>query len=125
MSLSSRPFGSEDDENRHELPAMPWDQRPSILEFVSSHIAKDKPGMTEDGYTLPDNERVFKRSKIRCVPGAMDGITTHHMGKGESEDNVRKIVELVLAYTRQPTVTNKAALYLWVPARKGTALGDQ
>ena len=37
---------------------MPWDQRPSILEFVRSHIASDRPGMTEGDYTLPDEERV-------------------------------------------------------------------
>ena len=111
MSFSSGPLGSEDDKKEHELPAMPWDQRPSILEFVSSHIAEDKPGMTEDGYRLPDDERVFKRSKIRWVAGAMDGVTAHHMAKGESDENVRRVIELVLAYTRQPTAINKAAVY--------------
>src|SRR5215831_4365267 len=105
MSPLSRPLGSEDDKKGHELPAMPWDQRPSILEFVSFHIAEDKPGMTEDGYKLPDDERVFKHLKIRWAPGAMDGVTLYHMGKSGSDECVRKIVELVLTYTHQPTAS--------------------
>ena len=38
---------------------------------------------------------------------------THHMGTGENEATVRKTVELVLAYSRQPTATNKAAAARW------------
>ena len=111
MSFLSRLFGSKDDDRGHEPPAMPWDQRPSILEYVSSHIVKDKPGLTEDGCTLPDEERVCRNSKIRWVAGAMDGVLTHHMGKSEGEDTASKTVELVLAYARQPTASNKAAVY--------------
>jgi hypothetical protein len=111
MSFSTQPLGSENDKKGHELPTMPWDQHPSIFEFVNSHIAQDKPGLTEDGYTLPDDERVFKGSRIRWVAGAMDGVTTYHMAKSESDEKVRNIVELVLAYTRQPTAIHQAAVY--------------
>jgi hypothetical protein len=41
----------------------------------------------------------------------MDGVLTHHMGTGENEDSVRKTVELILAYSHQPTVRNKAAVF--------------
>lgn len=111
MSFLSRLFGGKSDDGGHEPPSMPWDQRPSILEFIRFHSATDKPGMTDDGYTLPDEERISEGSKIRWAPGAMDGVATHHMGKSENDEAVRKTVELVLAYSRQPTATNKAAVY--------------
>jgi hypothetical protein len=111
MSFFGRLFGKKEDDSASAPPSMPWDQRPSILEFVRTHIATGKPGVTEDGYTLPDEERVCQGSKIRWAPGAMDGVTTHHMGQGENDENVRRTVELVLAYSRQPTVANKAAVY--------------
>jgi hypothetical protein len=111
MSFLSRLFGGKSDDSGHEPSSMPWDRRPSILEFIRSHIATDKPGMTDDGYTLPDEERISEGSQIRWAPGAMDGVATHHMGESENDEAVRKTVELVLAYSRQPTATNKAAVY--------------
>jgi hypothetical protein len=81
MSFFGRLFGKKDDDTASAPPSMPWDQRPSILEFVRTHIAIGKPGVTEDGYTLPDEERVCQGSKIRWAPGVMDGVTTHHMGQ--------------------------------------------
>ena len=109
MNILRRLFGGKP-------PSMPWDRRPSILEFVRSHVAAGKPGMSEDGYTLPDEERIAHGSKIRWAAGAMDGVTTHHMGAGENEETVRRTVELVLAYSRQPTAANKAAVYRQVIA---------
>jgi hypothetical protein len=111
MSFLSRLFGSKDDDGSHEPPSMPWDQRRSILEFMRSHTAAEKPGLTEGGYNLPDDERIGAGSKIRWAAGAMDGVTTRHMGKGENDETVNKMVELVLAYSRQPTANNKAAVY--------------
>jgi hypothetical protein len=113
MAFWTRLFGGKDAD---EPPSMPWDRSPSIIEFVRSHIAADKPGMSEDGYTLPDEERIARGSKIRWAAGAMDGVMSHHMGKGENDETVRKTVELVLAYSRQPTATNKAAVYQHVIA---------
>src|SRR4051794_28370798 len=116
MNLLRRLFGGKGDEGGHEPPSMPWDRRPSILEFVRSHIAAGKPGMSVDGYTLPDEERIAQGSKIRWAAGAMDGVATHHMGTGENDESVRRTVELVLAYSRQPTAGNKAAVYQHVIA---------
>jgi hypothetical protein len=103
---------------------MLWDQRPSILEFVRSHIAADKPGMTDDGYTLPDEERGNAGSRLRWGMGSMDGVITHHFGTGEDEATVRKMVELVLTYSRQPTATNKAAVYQHVIAEHVISIID-
>jgi hypothetical protein len=116
MKFLSRLFGGKGDEDGHQPPSMPWDRRPSILEFVRSHVPTDGPGVTEDGCTLPDDERVNAGSRLRWGMGALDGVMTHHMGTGENEEAVRKTVELVLAYSRQPTATNKAAVYQHVIA---------
>ena len=124
MGFLSRLFGRKDDDGCNEPQSMPWDQRPSILESVRFHIDTDKPGMTEGGYTLPDEERIAAGSKIRWAAGAMDGVTTHHMGNGDNEDAVRKTVELVLAYSRQPTATNKAAVYQHIIAEQIVSIID-
>lgn len=124
MSFLSRLFGNKDDDSGHEPPSMPWDRRPSIFEPVRSHIAADKPGMSEDGYTLPDEEPIGQGSKIRWAAGAMDGVTTHHMGRGQNEETVRRTVELVLAYSRQPTAMNKAAAYQHVIAEHVASIID-
>jgi hypothetical protein len=124
MNFLSRLFGGKSDESGHGPPSMPWDRRPSILEFIRSYIATDKPGMTDDGYTLPDEERIAQGSKIRWAAGAMDGVATHHMETAENEETVRKTVELVLAYSRQPTATNKAAIYQHVIAEYVVSIID-
>jgi hypothetical protein len=94
----------------------PRDRAPSILEFVLSHTAADKPGLTEGGDVLPDEERLNTDSKIRWAPGAWDGVATHHMGPGENDAAVRKTVEVILAYSRQPTAASKAAAYQHIVA---------
>ena len=78
MSFVSPNFGAEDDHGGHEPPSMPWDRRPSILEFVQSHISTDQPGTIDSGYTLPDEDRVAAGSRFRWAAGAMDGVATHH-----------------------------------------------
>lgn len=124
MSLLSRLFGGKGDDDGHEPPSMPWDQRPSILEFVRSHVPTDGPGVAEGGYTLPDDERVNAGSRLRWGMGSLDGVMTHHMGTGENEEAVRKTVELVLAYSRQPTATNKATVYQHVIAAHVVSIID-
>ena len=111
MNFFRRLFGGKDDESLPEPPSMPWDRRPSILELVRSHIVQGRLGLAHEGYTLPDEERVSQGSKLRWAPGALDGVMTHHMGKGENEESVHRTVAMVLAYSQQPTAANKAAVY--------------
>jgi hypothetical protein len=124
MKFLSRLFGGKGGEGGHEPPSMPWDRRPSILEFVRSHVPTDGPGVDEGGCILPDDERVNAGSRLRWGMGSMDGVMTHHMGTGENEEAVRKTVELVLAYSRQPTATNKAAVYRHVIAAHVVSIID-
>lgn len=121
MAFWTRLFGGKEPD---EPPPMPWDRRPSILEFVRTHTCADKPGMAEDGYTLPDDECVNAESKIRWSMGSMDGVITHHFGTEENVATVRRTVELVLAYSRQPTANNKAAVYQHVIAEHVVSIID-
>ena len=124
MKFLSRLFGGKGDEDGHQPPSMPWDRRPSILEFVRSHVPTDGPGVDEGGCVLPDDERVNAGSRLRWGMGSLDGVMTHHMGTGEDEEAVSKTVGLVLAYSRQPTATNKAAVYQHVIAAHVVAIID-
>jgi hypothetical protein len=110
MGIFDKMFGTEKDDG-DQPTSMPWDQRPSIYDHVRTHVDSSTSGLTEDGETLPDDERLNSGSQIRWAAGAMDGVATHHMGGGEVDEQVRKTIKLVLAYCAQPTATNKAALY--------------
>jgi hypothetical protein len=66
MTFLSRLFGGKGGD---EPPTMPWDRRPSILEFVRSHVAAGKPGMSDTGCTLPDEEQVAEDSTFRWAQG--------------------------------------------------------
>jgi hypothetical protein len=124
MSFLSRLFGSKDDDGGQQPPSMPWDRRPSILEFVRSQIVAGKAGVAEGGSTLPDEAQISSGSRIRWAAGAMDGVATHHMGTGKNDTTVRRTVELVLAYTRQPTAINKAAIYRHIIAEQVVGIID-
>ena len=124
MKFFSRLFGGTGDGGSYKPPPMPWDRRPSILEFVRSHISAEMPGMGEDGCTLPDDERVNAGSKLRWAMGSMDGVMAHLFGTGENEESVRKIVELVLAYSRHSTAINKAAVYQFIIDKRVVSIID-
>src|SRR6185437_13390397 len=90
---------------------MPWDARPSLLDFIRSHISADKPGVDEAGSTLPDDERASRGSKIRWAPGASDGVATYHMGNAKDNPAIGTLLGLVRSYLKQPTVANKERIY--------------
>lgn len=110
MGVFGKLFGKGSDDPGEPV-SMPWDQRPSIYEHISSHVSPEQPGLTEGGDTLPDEERVNEGSGLRWAAGALDGVMSHHMGTGKDKKQVKKAVDLTLAYCRQPTAKHKADLY--------------
>lgn len=100
-------------------------RHPSILEFVLAHTPAEGPGMTDGGYTLPDEEAATRGSGLRWAAGAWDGVTTHHMGAGDNAEAVRRTVELVLAFSEQPTAENQAAVHRHVIAEHIVSIIDQ
>ncbi len=92
-------------------PSMPWDQRPSIYDHVCSHVATDQPGLTEGGETLPDEKRLTEDSRLRWAAGALDGVTSRHMGQGGDEELVNKTFDLIREYSDSPIASIKKDLY--------------
>ncbi len=124
MSFFGRLLGRKDDGNVDEPAAMPWDQSPSMLTFIRSHIVADQSGLTQAGRILPDEERVTAGSKIRWAPGAHDGVGIYHMERGDNNDSINKTMELVLDFCRQPTAKNKAAVYRHIVAESVAPIID-
>ncbi|MEO1528336.1 MAG: hypothetical protein AAFX06_23175, partial [Planctomycetota bacterium] len=117
-------FKNQNDESS-QLTSMPWDEKPSLYDHIRAHIPPAGPGLTEDGETLPDEERVNSGSRVRWAPGAMDGIATHHMAGGDSDGRVARTVDLVRTYCSKPTAKNKADLYRDIVKEKTVSLIDQ
>jgi len=120
MNLFRRVFGGGSDED--EPASMPWDRRPSLLEYVRAHCIAEKPGLAEGGYSLPDEN--LDGSKLRWAPGAMDGVMTHHSANSADEETVRRLAGQVATYSREPTAENKAAVYRTIVEEKAVALID-
>ncbi|PQO45468.1 limonene hydroxylase [Blastopirellula marina] len=111
MSFFDRLFGRKPTDPDQIPDEMPWDRHPSIYEHVAAHVNSDQPGLSADGYELPDESRVNAEGTVGFAIGALDGIMSHH-GGGESEEAaVRAATQIIRAYCDQPTAVNKAAFY--------------
>jgi hypothetical protein len=103
-------FGKSREEPVEASESFPWDHRPSVYEHIKAHIRSGQEGIAKGGTTLPDEERIAAKSRIKWAAGAMDGVCTHHMGSKDT-DNASQLLKLVLAYSISPTVRNKATVY--------------
>ena len=110
MGFFDRLFGSGGRKNDvdESVPALPWERKPSIYEYVRSHVQAGK--VIEDGEDLPDEDSVFAGSQVRWAAGAMDGVGTHHMG-GSDGEGATALLSLVLDYCKAPSVENKLKVY--------------
>lgn len=70
MSFLRRLFGGKAEDGGDVPPTMPWDQGPSILEFVRSHVAEGKPGMTTSRSDQTDGASA-ERTQEFCSPEAL------------------------------------------------------
>jgi hypothetical protein len=86
------------------------DAQPSILEVIRAHLSEGRR-LSADACVLPDDNCQSQNSALRWAAGALDGVSTHHMGPDQSADAARGIVDLVLRYSRQPSATNREAVY--------------
>jgi hypothetical protein len=63
----------------------------SLYEFLRSHIEAATGCLAPDGERLPDDQD--GGDEIRWAPGALDGVSTHHMGAGEETLRVKQLVK--------------------------------
>ena len=81
MSLLDRLFGRTEP------------KRQSIYDHIRSHLPPDGPGLIEGGETLPDESDQV--GDLRWAPGALDGVSTHHMALGSEDQQVDDVVDLI------------------------------
>ena len=64
----------------------PWGPRPSIYRHITAHIREAGPGLAAGGEELSDESRVRADNQLAWVPGAMDGVFSHHLGPAEASE---------------------------------------
>jgi hypothetical protein len=102
---------------RFEKLHAPWGEGPSIYEHIVAHRNED--GSLPPDYDLPD-EPTPSSNEIRWAPGALDGVTSHHM---TPEDDARRAAELAVRIARLLREPTDAALRALVEAvREGPLL---
>ncbi|RKE83575.1 hypothetical protein [Rhizobium sp. AG855] len=99
----------------------PWGSASSIYAHIAAHVDPARPTcLSDEGYVLPD-EQPNDPNKISFVPGALDGMMSHH-GASKPEDQI--VSELYAALKRaieNASESNVRGLYLLI--KDGSALG--
>jgi hypothetical protein len=67
----------------------------SIYQFIQNHIDPETGRLNEAGVMLPDEPQWRKYSRFRTVPGALEGMGTHHVQWAGSEKTQSVVVLLV------------------------------
>ena len=116
-------FGRTREQPGEVFQQFPWDRHPSIYEHIKAHIRTNQKGLAEGGQTLPDDEQIAAGSRVRWVAGAMDGVSTHHMG-GKDTDHASQLLKLVQEYSTSPTARNKAKVYEFLVKNRVVSLID-
>ena len=91
--------------------APPWGDRPSIYEHIRAHVTPTRPGLTAGGDSLPDDEKVWSKSRVRWVAGGLDGALGAHGGPGEKRNAAASVFGSLKRATRVASVTNLQRLY--------------
>jgi hypothetical protein len=75
----------------------PVHAEPAIYDFIRSHVDPVTGSLTPEALTLPDEPAARRYSRIRWVPGALEGLGTRHMKWDGSEKASRaaRLLELV------------------------------
>lgn len=74
-------------------------ENPSIYDYIKAHIDPATGALSADAMTLPDEPAARRFSRLRWVPGALEGLGTRHMQWDGSEKASRavRLLELVAA----------------------------
>ena len=103
--LSSR---GTNDLSGHNLP---WLDGKSIYDHIADHIDPQTGKLTQKGQDLPDKERRFSGTQFRWIPGAMDGVFSHHLTPEETDRIAKQVSKYVLEIATNNSNKAKVALY--------------
>ena len=108
--LFSSFFGKNNGDDAEE-PHIPWMHTPSIYDYILDNLDPETGRLIEAGWTLPDEERRYADTKLRWVPGALDGTLGHH-GSPDSENEKANLISIHLAnIANHNDLKDKIALY--------------
>lgn len=92
--------------------AKPWEpEREAIHSFIKRHLSEETGKLSEDGYALPDENRIYKEGGIRWVAGGLDGAFGHHGGAGQAEESAKKLLGALQRFLDEPDAEALADFY--------------
>ena len=102
--------------------ARPWGDRPSLHAFVVTHLDPETGRFPHDSLSLPDEKP--RENGVGWAPGALDGVLGHHLGQGDADVAVSKVVDALVALLERATSERAAALYEQLTADQALSLVD-
>lgn len=90
-------------------PAAAADDNPALYQYIESRIDSATGALRSEAMTLPDEPTGRRYSRIRWVPGALEGLGTRHMKWDGSEKAARAAGLIELVASGNPSA--EAALY--------------
>ncbi|MEP7011140.1 MAG: hypothetical protein ABJC13_12520 [Acidobacteriota bacterium] len=92
--------------------SLPWaNGEVSIYEHVQAHLVPGRPGLSEGGEALPDEERRSRSGGLRWVAGGLDGTFAQHGGAGADEAVAESLHEALVALGERATAQALSDLY--------------
>ncbi len=89
---------------------LPWYNLPSIAEHIQRHL-DDTGELTEQGETLPDEQRRFKEGELRWIAGGKDGTMGHHFGGGSDTKKAQNLAMLLRDVAKKNSLSKKVEVY--------------
>ncbi len=87
MSLHSHLFGRQTDNDRE-----PWVDA-SIYRWIEAHVDRVSGRLKSGSADLPDNQAASAGTKIRWAAGALDGVSSYHVGKSKEKAMFRQFAD--------------------------------
>lgn len=94
-----------------DTTALPWADRPSLLEFVQARLRDGGPLEP-----LPDEAAVHPPGRVRWVAGGLDGAFGHHVGTSRDDERIERVVRSLRAVLHHPAPAKLVELYEVVQA---------
>lgn len=91
---------------------IPWNQdRVSIYHFIKEKTSSRSGSSPYESAELPDEELIRKTQGLYYVPGALDGIASHHGNPGQQTDVAAHVLYLLKRVLRSPSAPNLDEFY--------------
>ena len=90
---------------------IPWESRPSIYAFILVNTDQAGKFSPKENLDLPDEPLISKSGRVRFMAGAMDGISSHQMGREKDTAKSKETAQLILSIAKRDRLSDKIKLY--------------